>query len=265
MQKRIKRIHRTVSFISVLFSIMLILTSCRNEGEKIKKKQIIPEKDLVPVLTDLYLTDGLLSIVEVRKVFSEKDTTQNYIDVLAEHGYTKSQMDKTIHFYLLRNPKKLEKIYDKVIAKLSEMESRLETEVEQHAAGQSNLWPKETTVSVPETGLYNSVGFEIPVSDTGTYVLTFNAIVYKDDQSINPRATIYFWQADSTKEGIKDFWGSADFLPDGTQHNYNLSKKLSDTLFTHIKGFLLDCDPQTGRWQKHMRISDIFLTKDVPE
>ena len=244
-----------------LLYAMLILISCRHDDEKFRRSEIIPEQDIVPILTDLYITDGLLTIPDVRWVFSGKDSTTNYMDVLQQHGYTKEKMDRTIHYYLVNNPKKLEKMYDQVIARLSEMESRFKTETVTPSIEIVNLWPRETSISIPEAGLYNMIDFDIQTRDTGMYDLHFDAIVYKDDQSLNLRSTVYFWKADTSETGIRDNWNSIELIHDGIMHSYTISKSLKDNSFTRIKGFLAEHDPQPGRWQKHVRITNIFLSK----
>lgn len=251
--------YKTLLILSLFF--LALALSCKSGGEKIRKREVIPDKALVNLLTDIYLADGILSITPVRAKYSEKDSTSNYIDIIKEHGLTKEKLDRSIRYYLLNDPKKLEKIYDQVIAGLSDMESALETEMELPAPVSIELWPGEISISVPESGLYNSVSFEIPVSDTGKYSLMFDAIVYKDDQTINPRTTIYFWKAGQTEEGDRDYWENIELLRDGRKHSYSVSRQLTDTSYTHIKGLLLEHDPQQGRWQKHMRVTDIHLVK----
>ena len=252
-------------FLITLCLILLIIASCGNEDEKIRRSEIIPEKDLVPLLTDLYLADGLLSVQPIRAIFTDKDSTENYIDVIGQHGYTKERLDKTMQYYLLSDPKKLQKLYDQVIARLSEMESRLETEAVEAVPGITNLWPKESAIAVPESGLYNKIDFEILLRDTGMYTLSFNAVVYKDDQSLNLRSTVYFWTADDTETGLQDYWNSVEMVPDGINHSYSISKNLSNPSFTHIRGMLADHDNQPGRWQKHLRITNIHLIKGSVE
>ena len=249
------------SLFTLLFPVLVFSYSCGTGGDKIRKREVIADKDLVGLLTDIYLADGLLSITPVRAIYSEKDSTSNYMDIIGEHGYSKERLDRSIQYYLLKNPKKLEKIYDQVIAGLSEMESGLETEMELPVPASTELWPGEISISVPESGLYNSISFDIQVSDTGMYSLMFDAIVYKDDQSVNPRTTVFFWKADTTKEGQRDYWENIELLRDGRSRSYSVQKRLTDTSYTHIKGFLLDHDPQAGRWQKHMRVTNIHLVK----
>jgi hypothetical protein len=245
--------------------LALLITSCSGNKDKKKQEKIIPAKDLITILTELYVADGLLAYPPVRAQFFAKDSIINYIEIIERHGYTKERMDKTIHYYFQNNPEKLEKIYDQVLARLSETEAKLKEPVHPAPVNTFNLWKGESSISVPETGVNNRIWFDIPVKDTGNYKLDLTAILYADDQSLNPRINIYFWHADSTKKGVSDNWNFIILLKDGHRHIYSITKKLSDTTFTHIRGYLLDHDPKPGTWVKHAKVEDITLMKASAE
>lgn len=247
----------------LLCFLILFLVSCRQPGQKTGKKDLIPSDDLTSLLTDLYIGDGLLAYPPVRSIYSQKDTITSYIDIIKKHGYTKEQMDLTLRYYFVNNPRKLQKIYDEVLARLSEVQLRLQKK----GPGQvknNNLWDQKPSFSLPAEGANNPVYFNIPISDTGIFSLTLSAILYKDDQSLNPRITVFFWRTDSTGKEARKPWEKTELAKDQMKHTYTVVGKLSDPAFTHIGGFLLDCDPQKGRWQKHATISDIQLTKGLP-
>jgi hypothetical protein len=242
-------------------ALILIFVSCGSNGGKNRKGKMIPTKEVVSILTDLYLSDGILAFPPVRSKFSVKDSIANYIEVIEKHGYTKNQMDNTMHYYFVKDPKKLAKIYDEVLAKLSEIQTKLETEIPPAETHDYQLWNEKTSFSLPEAGLTNPIWFNVPVKDTGLYEMSFAALVFTDDQSTNPRTEIFFWHADGSKEGVRDYWNKVPLTPDGIRHTYSIRKRLTDTSFTHISGWLFNHDPQLGRWEKHARITDIILMK----
>ena len=254
-------IKKTVSLILLIF--VLLGTSCGDDGNKVKKSRIIPPNKLVSLLTDLYISDGLLSYPPIKQKFEMKDSIMNYIDVINSHGYTKEDLDHTIKYYFEKDLGKLEKIYDQVLANLVKIQSQLETEEIRNL--NSNLWNQKLTFSIPEDGNYNKIEFDIPLQGQGTYCFKFNAIVYPDDQSVNLRTNIFFWHADSTESGVREYWTPNYYISDGIPHDYSISQTLTDTLFTHIRGCLLEHDPQSGRWKKHVRISGIRLIKEPVE
>jgi hypothetical protein len=256
-QYKMQSVYRSLIFLL----IVLVMISCSGKGEKIKKRDLIPSDDVVTILTDLYISDGILAFPQVRAKFSAKDSIANYIDIIKKHGYTKDQMDKTIHYYFINNPKKLGKMYDDVLAKLSEVQAKLETESPPEKSSPFVLWNQKTSFSLPESGVINPIWFNIPVSDTGTYMLSFSAIIYPDDQSLNARSEVFFWRADGTKDGKRDYWDKIPLQKDGIRHSYSVSKRLKDNTFTHISGWIYKHDDQPGRWEKHARITEISLSK----
>lgn len=210
-------------------------------------------------MTDLYLADGLLGNPTVRIFFNANDSIENYIDVINKHGYSKEQMDKSIKYYFLDNPKKMQKIYDQVLANLSKIQSELETALPEPR--KVNLWNRKEKLSVPEEGIHDLLYFSIPVKDTGLYEISFTALIYNDDISINPRASLFFWHASDSIDGVRNMWDDIALVRDGTRHDYSLSRKLSDTTFTHICGWLFQCDTQSGLWVKHGEFSEISVKK----
>ena len=109
-----------------MIAVYVIAASCTGRRGEAEHKGLIPEKDLILILTDVYIADGLLSLPEINYKYSVGDTLSSYIDIIENNGYTKPEMDRTMRFYFVKNPKKLIKIYDKVLGRLSEMESLVE-------------------------------------------------------------------------------------------------------------------------------------------
>jgi hypothetical protein len=241
--------------------IIMTFISCSCGKKKTSRNQLIPSKDLVSILTDLYLADGLLTYPPLRQQFSTRDSLSNYIDIIEKHGYTKARMDATIRYYFLKKPNKLEKIYDDVLGRLSEIQSRLKTKLSLGPVNTSNLWTEQLNYSLPEGGANSYIFFNIPLKDTGLYELSLRVMVFKEDQSLNPRINVFFWHADNTKTGARDNWNVVNLPKDGKWHNYNLLKRLTDTAFRHFSGWLMYHDPKPGLWNKHAKVENITLLK----
>jgi len=125
----------------ILFiAISLLAGSCSGRKKKLDSSNLIPEKDLVSILTDIYITDGLLPLPKIHSRFIVLDTVSTYHQIILNHGYSKETMDKTMKYYFYRNPKRLVKIYDEVLGKLSKMESLAEKEVLLKAGHIDNYW-----------------------------------------------------------------------------------------------------------------------------
>ena len=252
----------------LLFKILIIVfvvlvPACSSGERKNKKQKLIASRDLVPLLTDIYIANGLLSNPPFKDMFALKDSILNYTDVIGKHGYTKEQVDNTLRYYFTGNPKKLQKIYDRVLAQLTEIES----EIESNSATKKllNLWNQKSNFSLPEEGVHNPLFFSIPIKDTGLYTLSFDCTLFEDDHSLNPVTTIYFWHSDGTEQGVKTPWNKILLIRDGVMHNYSITKRLTDISFTHIRGYLHDCDSQTISWVKHSKFSNILIYQGKAE
>ncbi len=249
------------SFLKVPLLILFLISFLFSCERGVKKEKLIPVNDLVDLLTEMYIADGLLAVPPIRAIYSYRDSTSNYIDIITRHGFSKSRMDNTIRYYFENKPDKLENIYDQVLTKLNEKQALLEKEAPPGLDLASNLWTGKEQIEVPESGITDSAWFTIPVKDTGNYYLEFTTVIYADDQSLNPKVTVFFWRDDSTKTGYRIYWPETTLISDGKRHNYTITGRNSDTTITHINGLLLDCDPQKGRWVKHARVENINLRK----
>jgi hypothetical protein len=243
----------------LILLLPVIICSCAGKDNDSKNIKLIPEEELISVMTDLYLANGLLGYPPVRNLFNAKDSIENYIDIIEKHGFTHEQMDKTMKYYFIENTKELEKIYDQVLARLTEIQSGLETASAVPAG--VNLWNQKERLSVPEAGAHDLLYFSIPVKDTGLYFISFSAVIYNDDQSISPRTSVFFWHSSETQDGVRDYWDNIDLIKDGNSHSYSISRKLTDTTFTHICGWLFQCDAPAGSWVKHGAFSSISVIK----
>lgn len=264
MKKQVskKRAFETPLLISFLIIFLTLLFSCKSSQSNNK---LIPTKELVNVLTELYVADGLLSLPPIHFVFASKDSISNYIDIIQRHGYTKKRMDYTMRYYFEKNPKKLENIYDQVLTQLNRKQALLEKEVPTAPILPYNLWKGPGSFAVPETGTKNPVWFTIPIKDTGNFMLSFSTAVFPDDQSLNPKVTVFFWHTDSSKTEFRINWPETTLPKDGQMHNYTINKRNTDPVMTHISGWLLNSDPKEGRWVKHAKINNIILRKGYIE
>src|SRR5664279_4850146 len=206
------------------FLILIILSvmagSCTSRKIKLEKKNLIPEKDIISIMTDIHIADGLLSIPSINSKYSLLDSITSYAQIIQKHGYTKEMMDKTMKYYFIDNPKELNKIYDQVLGILSEMESRVEKESIIVMAHISNLWPGKDFYFFPSLKGNDSTRFDVILPKSGFYNLTFSVTLYPDDQSVNPRPTAYTTPIDSIDSGKKIYAKNINYLKDGRPHIY---------------------------------------------
>jgi hypothetical protein len=243
----------------ILIIISLMAVSCSGRKPKLDNKHLIPEKELVSLLTDIHLATGLLTLPSINAWASSLDSITSYYQIIEKHGYTKEIMDKTMKYYFYKDPKKLNKIYDQVLGILSEMESHVEKDSNGLLSRNSNLWPGKDFYSIPSLSGNDSTMFDITLSRSGYYTLSFSATLFPDDQSANPRASVYLSSPDSIETGSRKYYNSIDFLKDGQPHNYKLSIPVPENKIRHLKGWLYDFDIPFNSIQKHVKIENISL------
>jgi hypothetical protein len=259
--RSVSKSNRTV--IRYMFFILIIFTlisgSCSSRKKKLDRSGLVPEKELVPILAELYITDGLLVLPKVHTWFPSLDSASSYIHIIEKHGYTKESMDKTMKFYFIKKPKKLIQIYDQVLGILSEMEARVDKEANLFQAHLDNLWTGKDVFILPDPKGNNSFDFNIPLVNRGMYVLTFTATLFPDDQSLNPRFTAFTCHRDSIDTGKRQYFESVDYIKDGKPHTYSLVFKVPGLANRHLRGRLFDFDNNPEISQEHGIFENISI------
>lgn len=245
---------RLTLLILILFS--LITVSCSSRKNKPDHRNLIPENELVSILTEIHLAGGLLTIPKIHTLFSSLDSISSHILIIEKYGYTKETMDKTIKYYFIKKPKELIKIYDQVLGFLSEMESINERK-KIHAA---ILWTGREFYSFPDPTADDSTRFDFILSTTGIYTFTFSTILFPDDQSLNPRITVYSCNPDSVETGKRKYIETINYIKDGQPHTYTLILNVPVSTTLHFRGWLFDFDNNPDKWEKHVIIKNISVS-----
>lgn len=249
----------------ILFISSVSLFSCHGKEEIPDSSDLIPRKDLIPILTEIHIADGLLPNRKIQNWILSVDSVSLYSYIIEKHGYKKETFDKTMHYYFVKKPKELIRIYDGILGKLSEMESLLEKEVMISREHASNLWPGEKNYYFPETSVSDSVGFELLLSGSITYTLKFTVTIFPDDQSVNPRATVLAIDADSLENGKRKYFETLRFLKDGQPHTYTMKLSGPINRILNVKGNLYNTDNQPEERQKHISFENISLINPLSE
>lgn len=241
--------------------IFLLLTgSCTSRKSSLDKKNLIPEKELVPLLTDIYLGTGLLNLPKINFWASNLDSISTYYQIIEKHGFTKDAVDKTMKYYFLKKPKELNKIYDQILGILSEMESRVEKEFLLDQARSMNLWRGKDFYPFPSISGDDSTNFDLTLFNKGYYTVSFTVTLYPDDQSVNPRPSMYSCSQDSLETGNRQYINSIEFIKDGRPHKYSIVVNGSEKSVRHLIGWLYDCENRTNKFEKHSIIENISIS-----
>ena len=244
----------------ILITISVMAGSCSSRKIKLEKKNLIPEKDMIAIMTDIHIADGLLALPSINSKYSLLDSISSYVQIIQNHGYTKDMMDKTMKYYFIDDPKELNKIYDQVLGILSEMESRVEKESIIVMAHISNLWPGKDFYFFPSRKSNDSTRFDVILPKSGYYNLTFSVTLYPDDQSVNSGPTAYTIAIDSIDSGKKVYAKYLNYLKDGRPHTYNLSFHIPENKIRRLRGWLYNFDNTSPGLENHIKIETISIT-----
>ncbi len=101
-------------------TLFVLLLGCKNRVPE----YVIPPKDMVPLLVDMHIADGLLGDTKYRAKIAQLDTTNLYDAILKRHGYTRQDLD-TSFFYYATDIDRFDAIYADVLERLNERETLL--------------------------------------------------------------------------------------------------------------------------------------------
>jgi hypothetical protein len=111
--------------ISLLF-FLITLFSCYHENKEVisEPHKLLSKEQMVDILTDLQLSEGILTYRRIEKLPVKNYGESLYSKVIEEHHLTREQLQENIDYYN-NNPKVMEKIYDEVLARLNKMQTEL--------------------------------------------------------------------------------------------------------------------------------------------
>lgn len=241
--------------IYLFFILILLVLACSRSDEE--RHRIIPEKKLIEILKEIHIANAIISNPGYRIANSIVDSSQVFPPIYEKYGFTGADLDYTLQYYSGK-PDELDEIYEQVLQDLNEMEVEILSASRAGAAGgKNNLWVGEKKHILKSQGDTGKISFEIPIDTTGLYTIRVKLKMYMDDMSQRPRLTAFFWHSDSTAEGHKEFFPRRAYQKDGFNKYYSVSYSTSNPDITHLKGWILDHDPQNEKWFKHLEIEDI--------
>lgn len=251
-----------VKRILYLFLAISTIWACSTDPvKKPDRELLLSENKLVSVLTETYLAGGVLDVPAVRSTWGLRDSIQNYTDILESMGCTKEQLDATLYYYFASKPKKMARVYDKVIANLMSLEESVRQPVQTtQKPANDNLWTGKSSYLFPDDYAKDPIWFDIRIDSSGIYTLKADCVVYPDDKSLDPRVTVYFSTRDATGRETQDYWDEVKLEKNGKFQKIEMSKAITIYGETHIEGWLMNHTNQQGIWEKHARIRNISLT-----
>jgi len=99
--------------------MFFFFSSCRNEDEK----TAIKEAEFQEILIDIHIMQTQMEEFKAINDTSLYATGKGYEEIFSKHGVSKEQFDETFKYYI-SNPKKMDKMYEKIIDELSMREAK---------------------------------------------------------------------------------------------------------------------------------------------
>jgi len=106
----------------LILLIVFSLFSCKKQQTP---DYVIPFNNMVDIIVEIHITDGLLTSSKVRRELIKLDTTNYYDAILNKYNYKRQDFDTSLYYYT-KNIEQYDLIYDEVLNRLSEIESKLE-------------------------------------------------------------------------------------------------------------------------------------------
>jgi hypothetical protein len=104
----------------LLLSLMLVISAGCSKKTQITGKAFIPRDDLVDLLVDLHLVDGITNDRKYYRAFEGVDSIDLLGPILEKYHVTKQMFDTTIYEYS-RYPEIFDQVYNDVLMKLNIM------------------------------------------------------------------------------------------------------------------------------------------------
>jgi hypothetical protein len=252
--------HRKIMIILV---ISLSGLACSSRKSEIDRSNIVPRDELTEIITDLYLTDGLMVQPTVHDWYNPADTLGAYKDVIESYGYTREDFERTMRFYFIKKPKQLVRIYDQALARLSEMESRSEQELLQLQSRISNTWNGKDLYAFPDPS--DSLTFDLRLPYPTTYAINLTVTLYPGNDPVNPRMTAFTCHPDSLENGIKNYINTINYISDGNSHSYKFLIRPLQGNRLRFAGKLFDYDSDPGNQPLNVVIRNISIGTFIAE
>ncbi len=111
-----------VRIFTLLFLIIIIFSSCNSPTNR---KGIIRDDVFINVLTDIHLADGVIAVKGYKAVSDSAVIDQIYNSVFEKYCVTQKEFKNTMDYYA-NHTAKYDILYDKVLTRLSELESQID-------------------------------------------------------------------------------------------------------------------------------------------
>ena len=111
----------------ILASLIVLLASGCRDKKQIRGNEFIPRDDMVDLMLDIHLLDGITNDVKYYRKYNPNDSVDLFGLTFEDHGYNRTIFDSTLAEYS-RFPHLLDELYDEVMMRLNLMQDQLDQE-----------------------------------------------------------------------------------------------------------------------------------------
>jgi len=233
----------------------LILASCKEN-----KERIIPKKQLIDMMVDLYICDALAMNTYLCNQLGGIDSSVIYSSFISKYKYTKKDLDYTLKYYSAK-PKKLTLIYDQVFAELSKKADDSQNVTKKFSYGNlKSLWFYDKKIQInADTSSYPS-GFDIPLDTTGTFYISAQIKLSDKDQSVNPYITAYFFNPQNDIKEKRQYFKKTPIFKSDYAREYQIYEKNGNPALTHLFFKIPEQENSDSIFYKSLTISNISVS-----
>lgn len=235
---------------------IFISLACNRE-----EKNIIPRKNLVPILVDLHITDAIAANHLLNEQFGGFDSAMLYNTLFEKYGTTKEIFLNTLRHYSKKSDV-LVNIYDDVFSQLSKMS-------EEAGKNYSSTNPANTTlVWKPDTNRYQAKGdsvsyppvFDIDIDTQGTFVIIAEVKITRKDSSVNPRITAFFYRPGKDSVKSMEYFKEASLFKTDYMREYRLVREYKDKLPAKLRIIIPEQDSPDTLFMKSFEMQNLHLS-----
>lgn len=254
-----------LKFVSILMIVgVLVAPACSRY--RVPKGFPDPE-EMAAILADIHLVESTITFLPGQPSSRNSQSPGNYKFVLEKHGLTPAEFD-TIRKWYVDQPELYQKVYDKVLERLSQLdadvriqherEKELKAEAEKKALQErlQNLWQDSTSISIGPADT-SALGYPFRIEvDTlkldGEVKLMAAYQFLRNDESRNPKIMLSAFYNDSVADTV--YKSVRLSFQEQTEELLLVLKR--DTTPRFIDGFLLLTDSLHA---SSVKISDIQI------
>jgi hypothetical protein len=240
-----------------IFLVFLLLFSCRDSN----RKNRIPEGKFINLLVDLHLGNAIVSEKRSLKITYQLDSASMYGSIFGKYDVTRAQFDSTMLYYS-EKPEDFQKVFNKVTAKLKQMEKDVVAEEELALKDKMDVIWQDSQIHNLPLGSGDRLKIDIPINQTGFYTVSATVRLFPGDASLNPRMSVYFYYDDNTPAGNRVYFDEVYYRANsGKPGSYSATKQLIDPKVTHIRGFIANYSNADSLFRRDIVISAIKVTR----